>query len=316
MNKREEVLNLLEPNQTQTHIPAGFFIHFDENCHRGQAAVDKHLQYVHYTGMDFVKIQYEFLFPHMPGINKPNDWAQIPLLQKDFFADHLALVKGLLKAAQKEALVISTIYSPFVCSRHVVGRQKALEHIAENPEKVKQGMEIVTESLIYLVRECIKLGIDGFYAQTQGGEAHRFGGTSLFDECIKPYDLALMEEMNHSTKFNILHICDNTGPYEDLTPFLDYPGHVINFSGKVGARQMTMKQVSDLFHRPTMGGMKRDGVIVSGGESEIKQVIRQTLDEAPDKFILGADCTLPKDVSWDNVKTAIAAAHAYKRQQG
>ncbi|MBN1992437.1 MAG: hypothetical protein JW953_07005 [Anaerolineae bacterium] len=34
---------------------------------------------------------------------------------------------------------------------------------------------------------------------------------------------------------------------------------------------------------------------------------------APDKFILAADCTLPADVDWDNVKTAINTAHEYKR---
>jgi uroporphyrinogen decarboxylase len=33
------------------------------------------------------------------------------------------------------------------------------------------------------------------------------------------------------------------------------------------------------------------------------------LEEAPDRFILAADCTVPSETPWENLKTAIAAAH-------
>jgi hypothetical protein len=68
MNKRESVLALLDKDKSQAVIPAAFFIHFDKAFHRGQAAVEKHLEYFRYTGMDVVKIQYEDTFPHLPEI--------------------------------------------------------------------------------------------------------------------------------------------------------------------------------------------------------------------------------------------------------
>ena len=63
MNKRDAVLNLLDSEKPQDYTPAGFFMHFDPSCHFGQAAVDKHLEYYHYTDMDLVTIQYERAFP-------------------------------------------------------------------------------------------------------------------------------------------------------------------------------------------------------------------------------------------------------------
>jgi hypothetical protein len=48
------------------------------------------------------------------------------------------------------------------------------------------------------VKDRIKLGVDGFYTFTQGGESHRFEGVALFNERIKPCDFALMEEINRS----------------------------------------------------------------------------------------------------------------------
>jgi len=159
------------------------------------------------------------------------------------------------------------------------------------------------------VKECVKLGIDGFYTSTQGGETDRFGGSPLFDQCIKPYDLALMEEINRACIFNILHVCDFHSGYDDLTPFLDYPGHVVNCNPKVGPEELSPSQLSQLFNRPFMGGLDRHGVIASGTQDEITQTVQGVLKKASDKFILGADCTLPGDVNWDNMRTAIAVAH-------
>lgn len=312
MNKREVVLSILDPNQDTPYIPAGFFLHFDQNDHRGQAAINRHMQFFQYTEMDFVKIQYELRFPYQPEINKPQDWSKIPLYADDFFADQWRVAEGLVNAAGKDALVIMTLYSPFMCAGQAVNKKFIDQHIREAPDQVKIGMETITESLMIFVKGCIQRGIDGFYHSTQGAETFRFGGSPLFDECIKPYDLALMEEVNRSSEFNILHVCDYHGGYADLSPFLDYPGDVINCSLDLGPQKLTGKDVSNFFKKPFMGGLERKGIIVSGNKTQIEEAVEIVIANAPDKFILGADCTLPGDIHWDNIKTAIAYAHNHK----
>ncbi|MBW1697110.1 MAG: hypothetical protein JRH18_06925 [Deltaproteobacteria bacterium] len=310
MNKRELVLDVLNKNKKQEYTPAAFFLHFDENCHRGQAAVNKHLEYFRHTGMDFVKIQYENVFPVIAEIKKPDDWAEMPLYKKDFYEDPLHIVDSLVQRIKKEALVIMTLYSPYMCAGHT-SRGKITDHIKEGPEKTKKGMQIITESLMIFVKECIKLGIDGFYHSTQGGESDTFDDPALFKECVKPYDLILMKEIERSCIFNILHICDYNGSYSDLTPFLDYPGHVVSCGLELRSEKLTGKDVSRMFERPYMGGLDRKGVIVSGSKDQIKKAVEAALQSAPEKFILGADCTIPSEVNWDNIKTAIETAHAY-----
>jgi len=311
MNKRDVVLEVLDPNSPQRYTPAGFFIHFDPVYHRGRAAVDKHLEYFRYTGMDFVKIQFEDSFPRLPQIQRPEDWATMPHYGRDFYQNQLDILAGLLQEAQQEALVIMTIYSPFMCAGHTATSELVNEHIKSDPYHFKKGMEIITDSLLGFVRGCIELGIDGFYASTQGGEADRFGGSPLFDECIKPYDLVLMEEMNRNCIFNILHVCDYHSSYDDLTPFLDYPGHVVNASLELGGRPIAARQVSQMFGRPFMGGLERKGLIAQQGPAEIRQAVQAVLRNAPAKFILGADCTLPGDINWNNIRAAINAAHEH-----
>ena len=311
MNKREIVLSILDQGQSTPYIPAGFFLHFDHQFHRGHAAVRKHIEYFQYTRMDFVKVQYENRFPDRPEIQKPQDWVNMPCYGDAFYEDQVNIAKGLVESLGKEALVIMTLYSPFMCAGHSVGKSKLMEHLRESPEKAKIGIEIITESLMTFVKACVDAGIDGFYHSTQGGETNRFEGSPIFDECIKPYDLALMGEIDRRCDFNILHICDYEGGYTDLTAFLDYPGHVVNASLNLGDDMISSRRFSSMFNRPFMGGMDRHGIIVSGKPEEIEAAVNLLCQQAPANFILGADCTVPSDINWKNIKTAIETAHNF-----
>jgi len=310
VSKREVVLSLLDDTRAPDYVPAAFFIHFPGEYHRGQAAIDKHLEYFRYTGMDFVKIQYEFPFPHRPEIQSPEDWSRMSRYGRAFFQDQLEIVEGLVSAIQGEALVLQTLYSPFMSAGHTTSDKTMAEHIRTDAQKAKVGLEIITESILWFVRECVVRGLDGFYASTQGGEQGRFEDPDLFEEVVKPYDLAVMNEINRTCPFNILHICDYQASYDDLTPFLDYPGDVVNCPLEVGGQVMTAREAAHLFGRPYMGGLDRHGVIASGSNEEIRAAVQDVLRNAPNRFILGADCTLPSDIDWDTIRTVIAAAHS------
>lgn len=312
-NKRDTMLELLDGNASRDYTPAAFFLHFDKDFHFGRAAVEKHLEYFRQTDMDFIKIQYERTFPPIAEIKKPENWEKMPLYGLDFYAPVLEAVEGLVKAAKGEALVLVTLYSPFMCAAHTISLPLLTTHLRENPDAVGKGLETISQSLLLFVKECIRLGVDGFYTSTQGGEAGRFSDPGIFNQHIKPYDLALMNEINRSCVFNILHVCDYNGPYSDLSPFLDYPGHIVNCNPRLTSGEVAWKEIARMFQRPCMGGLDRHGIIVAGSRKEIEKAVRQALGEASQPFILGADCTLPSDIPWENIRIAIAAAHEYKR---
>jgi uroporphyrinogen decarboxylase len=110
-----------------------------------------------------------------------------------------------------------------------------------------------------------------------------------------------------------LHICDYEGGYDDLAPFLDYPGHVVNSSLRLTNRMLVPREVAEMFGRPFMGGMERKGVIATGSAQDIRKEAEGALSKAPERFILAADCTVPSETSWDNLKTAIGTAHEYRK---
>jgi uroporphyrinogen decarboxylase len=312
-DKREALLSFKDGGRGPDYVPAAFFIHFDEKHRLGRPAVEKHLEFFRFTGMDLVKIQYERTFPRLAGIRTPADWKSMPRHALDFYEPQLEVVDGLVKAAGKEALVLCTLYSPFMCAGQTVGGRAALvEHIALDGEAVRPGLEAITESLLGFVRECRRLGVDGFYASTQGGEAGTFRDAALFAKYVAPYDLRLMREIDETCRFNILHVCDYEAPYADLSPFTRYPGHVVSCSPRLTTGAVGLRDLARLFGRPIMGGMDRKGAVDTGTDEEIRKAAEAVLREAPDRFVLGADCTVPSP-RWEGLRTAIETAHAWRR---
>lgn len=312
MNKRELIFNVIDPDSKPESIPAAFFLHFDPAYHAGRPAVEKHMEYFHYTGMDFVKIQFELAFPEIE-IQTPDDWAKMPFMSLDHYQPVLEVIKGLVEAGGGEAPVIMTLYSPYMLTNNMAGALNVARTMAENPEAYRRAIGMMTDSLLQFVREGIRLGLDGFYTSTQGGEAGRMANAELFNTCVRPFDLAVMEAINQACPFNILHICDYHAPYDDIAKFVDYPGQVVNASLDLVGKTLTAREAAQMFNRPFMGGLDRKGLIATGTHDQIRQEVLALLADAPGRFILGADCTVPGDTPWENLRVAVQTAHEYHR---
>jgi uroporphyrinogen decarboxylase len=308
-NKRDRMLSWLAGQAPPNYTPAAFFLHFGDGYKNGSAAATRHLEFFHHTGMDFLKIQFEQTYSRQEFLQNPGDWAKLKLAKLDFYEPLLQTVRELVKSEKKNSLILMTLYSPFMCAGQCAPAPLLLRHMEENPEAVKKGLEILTESQLLFVRACIKEGVDGFYASTQGGEASRFSNSAIFQNYIKPFDLVSMKEAASSCPFNILHVCDYVAPYSSYAAYYDYPGHVVNCNVKLTDRSISAHDITASFKRPFMGGIDRHGIIAQGSPDELAAEIRKVVKSSPKPFLLGADCTVGPETSWDRLKDAIALAH-------
>jgi uroporphyrinogen decarboxylase len=294
---------------TPNYTPAAFFLHFGDGYKAGSPAAQRHLEFFRQTDMDFVKIQFEQTYSRQDFLQKPADWSKLKLAGLDFYEPLLVTVRELVKAEKKNSLILMTLYSPFMCAGHCATAPVLLRHMKEDPEAVKKGLEILTESQMLFVRACIKEGIDGFYASTQGGEVNRLSSPDLFAKYVKPFDLVAMKEAAGACPFNILHVCDYVAPYSSYAAYTDYPGHVVNCNVALANSRISGDEIVKMFRRPFMGGMDRHGIIATGTQPEIATEVRRVVNGAPRQFMLGADCTVEANTDWDRLKHAIAVAH-------
>ena len=243
-------------------------------------------------------------------IDKSEDWEQIKPLPADFFTPTLEIVKGIYDIAGANAMILPTVYSPFQMLIQSVGAKTVMAYAQTEPERVKKALEYFTEAIIRYVIACKNVGVDGFYTSTQGGESKFYIIPGFFETFVKPYDIRVMQECNDGTQFNILHICDYEGKYDDLTRFVSYPGQIINAPCEVADQTFSLQACEQLFKRPAMGGLYRKGAILEGSSDEVAKEIYELKKSLKGKrFILGADCTILSQTPMDNIRTAIKTSH-------
>jgi uroporphyrinogen decarboxylase len=312
-SKREYMQQVLNMSARPGYVPAGFFMHFGV---KGDAAVKAHLDHFRGTGMDLVKIQFDEQTLQQPPNNPvktPQDWSKFPVYTEKWWEPSLYLLRGLVREAKSEALIVQTLFSPYQMAKQAVPWKTLVEHAKQDPDAVCRGMENITLSLLHFAQAAARAGADGFYMCTQGGETNRFAERTLFSRAVKNYDMFLYKEAMQLVPYNIMHICDYDGSYDDFAPrFQDYPGHLINVPLAAEGKPFSLRQAADLFKRPVMGGLNRQGILVTGTPEEVRKATLDVLKDAPANVVLGADCTVSAKIPRENLKIAIKTAHEFR----
>jgi uroporphyrinogen decarboxylase len=123
----------------------------------------------------------------------------------------------------------------------------------------------------------------------------------------------LYKEASQLAGYNIMHICDYDGSYEDFKlRFQNYPGQVVNVPLMADDKPLSLGEAADIFRRPVMGGLNRLGILSTGSPEEVKKDTLEALKDAPANVILSADCTVSPKTPRENLRMAIKTAHEYR----
>lgn len=306
LSKREIMQDFLDGKKHGDYVPTAFFMHFPAQV--GQDAVYYHIRHLARTGIDLLKVQFE---QHQPNIkiDTAKDWELIQPLPRNFYDPTVQVVKEVLDIVGYDTMVLPTVYSPFQVLRMQIGIPAVIRWAKEDPSQIKRALRIYTDALLNFVRDCKKLGVDGFFTPTQGGENIYNEIPDFFEHFIRPFDMEIMKECNEGTHCNILHICDWEGPYDDLTRFVSYPGQIVNTPNVVAGKPFTPADAEKMFNRIVLGGLERKGVINQGTPDEIKTEVKKLVEENSDRLMVGAECTIDKKTPIENIRTAVRTAH-------
>lgn len=313
-NRRERILQVLDQSRPNEYVPAAFFLHFENKL--GRKAVQDHKDFYHATNMDFVKVFYEIAVPVI-DIKTGKDWEKVPVYGEDFFEPQVAVIEDLAREFGKEAFILPTVYSPLALAHQTLGRGKDLKKLAEeNPEAFGKAIKNLSLSIENYLRSARKHGADGFYVSSQGGDGNSLS-EKIWKEQVRQWDKHVSEVANEIGEINILHICDYGTPFknaEALYAFADYPASIINVPLNFSdGSTLNLKEAQKRFGRPIFGGLERLGVIATGTVEDAKKAVDKVLENAPQNFILGADCTVPGETDWEKLRAVIDYAHTWRQ---
>lgn len=308
-NKKDIMDQFLAGTLDPSYVPAAFFVHYRNDQKDGEPAVLAHLEYFLKSNMDILKIQFEQAIPAIDGLDEEEGWNNIPEIPIDFYRPTVEIVKRLFEIAGDNVYVLPTFYSPHQVATHSFGIEKMKEGAVNHPEAYKKALDNYAAALTWYVDECKRIGIEGFYMCTQGGELIFDEIPGYFDNYVKPYDMTIMGDATTGTKLNILHICDWEGPMGDLTRYADYPAQIVNTPILLDGTPFSLEECISIFNRPVLGGIDRHKEINTYSEDELAAFIDNVLDNAPKgKTMLGAECTV-SSAPWSNIQRAIDVAH-------
>ena len=316
MTKKERVRAAISGNDVD-YIPSGFWFHFPEEQFFGKEAVKAHLDFYRKTDVDILKIMNEKFYELDTKIEKASDWRKIrPMsIQSSFYQDELDIIKYVLDQIGDHVYTLITVHGVYATAFHsfkhpdewFAGNNMVETHIMEDPEAVAQGLTTIAESLTEFSRECLSLGIDGIYYAALGGERYRSFSGKLFEQVIKPNDLLILNALQQEKGEVFVHICKDQLNFE---PYADYPGDVFNWA--IHDNALSLEEGREFFNTTMLGGLDdRSGVLVDGPKEAIQAEVKSIINRFGTKgLILGADCTLPTDISIENICAAIEAARS------
>ena len=324
MTKKQRVLAALEGREVD-RVPVSFWRHIQNDAGTGPAlgreSAEKHLSFFRATDLDFIKIMQD-------GFTAPFDLESVKTVQDlravrpvgrkhPFVADYVERAKWVNDLLAEEVYTYCNIFSPYMLLRKL-GDERLGALLQEDESAFTAALQAVGESLRLicelLLKEC---GCLGLFLCFQG--ANRFSQED-YARMIAPSDLAVLEEANQHSNYNILHCCAWDGGPNHLAVWQNYPARAVNWA--IHTDGYSLAEGRTFFgERTVMGGFdNRVGrLLFSGSKEEIQAETRQLIHAYTDKtgsargLILGADCSLLPPFELERLNWVTQAVQEYSQ---
>lgn len=309
MTKHERIFNLLEGKPVDK-TPVGFWLHFPESMHHGEAAVKAHMDFMEQTDTDILKVMNEnILYDGETVITSENELHKFrSFSRKDrVFQDQMEIIKRIAERSQGRYPIVATIHGLLVSAVHEAGFAGQFtskggmlaEFCRKKPQEMKQVFEMIAESLMEFSDCSLEAGAEGIFYAALGGERHFFRSDE-FEEFVAPYEKMIYDHIKKTAKIDILHICKTN---IDFTRYTHLNPSVVNWG--IYGNNFSLTEGARLFSDSIiLGGFPdRHGVLVDGTAEQIRQHTKEVLNELKGRrLIVGSDCTLPTEISYSRIR--------------
>lgn len=316
MNKHDRVVSVLKGEKVD-YTPSGFWIHFPKDkIITLDGNVNEHEKFLKQTDIDLFKIMNENEFRRFEKIIRAEDWDDIEVYAEDsnLIINQRILIDKLVSINKGKNVILGTVYGLVASLYHLSGYKyndflKVFDsQFKENPYYIKKALDKVYESTLNMARATVNSGVSGIYYAALGGEKEKLKEDNFY-KYIYPLELELMNEIKKISPINVLHICKEN---VDLKRYKDYPVDVVNWS--IHESLYSLEEGFEIFKGKTiLGGFDDNaGVLVNGSNKEIENETKNLLLKTKgQKFILGANCTLPTEIDYSRIKLVVKSSKKY-----
>ena len=237
------------------------------------------------------------------------DWLRLPVLDPDQGA--LGRQLGCLEIIgqglrQDKVPFIQTVFNPLAQAKKLVGLERMLIMMRQEPKAFKAGLETITQTTIAFLEAAKRTLMAGiFYAVQYAGYAYM--SEAEYREFGEPYDRRILEHLD-GTWFNMLHIHGRDVMFDLLA---DYPVQAINWHDQ--ETPPSLKEAAARTDKVLVGGLSQIDTMMRGTPEDVRAKVADAVAQTGGKrFILGVGCVTMVATPWGNISAARQAVESYR----
>jgi len=254
-------------------------------------------------------------------VKETKDWKKLWVLDpKKELKENLRTVTILSREIGRTMPFIYSIPSPIVQALHHVSTpDRVYADMKAQPEALKEGLEIITQTCIDFARACIDEGATGiFYGLGSHGNFWSRMDRSQLEEYALYYDKKFLNSIRDAP-IKLLHICstDEENPQQngglmEEGWFKNYPVNAINWYDKSFTPCTIAKRIyGDSFC--IVCGVDQNRTMRQGTPAQVDNEVKEAINGAAEGggFILGCGCTIKQDTPLANINVLARAVMKY-----
>ncbi len=326
-DKRQLVLDAFNNKPTE-RVPVGFWFHYTQNELKSAYDIPEmraqniagHKKFYEGFKPDFVKLMSDgyFFEPKTSAFLRSATSAKDlyglkPIAEDDpWIKDQVSLVKELTSEFGSEVVTVYNVFAPATAFKWSVegADKKVAALIKEDKDAVIYALGVIAQNTQILAKAVIEEGgADGIYLSVQNIQDPGVD-PDTYSEVVSPAEISILTAANSVGGINVLHVCGYEGAKNIFSIFKNYPAKVINFASVVEG--VSLKEGKEIFKgKAIIGGFAntKDGLLYKGTKEEVQAETQRLLAEAGRTgIILGADCTIPRDIDFERLEWVREAA--------
>ena len=224
----------------------------------------------------------------------PKQDGRLPLLVK-------AVEIAATRAQERFAVIANFDQSPFSLACALRGINQLMMDVYDNPNFVKQLLEICTESVL---RYAKALAEAGAHILNTGDSPAALVGPANYANFGLPSEQIVFDELKSCEVLTSLHVCGNT------TKVLKHMGnshaHALELDYQVDLREARKQIPEDV---TIVGNIEPVGVLLNGTPEEVGAQVKALLDFRDElgRFILSTGCAIAPGTPPENIQALVDA---------
>lgn len=318
LTKRERLEKTLQGEETD-HIPVSLWRHWPGDDQRAADLAEATVAFQRRWDFDFCKVTPASSFcltdygvqdrwvGNLEGtreyirraVERSLDWTELRVLDpgRGALSRQLDVLRMLKDAFGSEVPYIQTIFSPLAQAKNIAGSERLIEHMRTAPDRLKTGLNTITESTLRFIDATRKTGISGIFYAIQHG-SYSVMSEAEYREFGRPYDLQILEALSEDYWLNMVHLHGPT-PMFDL--IAEYPVQIINWHDRETSVSLADGKLK--FGGAVSGGLGRWDPVHNGTPVEVREQAREAIHQTGGRrFILSTGCVLITTTPTSNIR--------------